>query len=210
MACWYGTGLLIERFRVRIPTGVAGEFSSPELTLCADSYSVSVPPPCIPQWHVKVPGHFAKSTGGRLHLNTHTPLTQRSLIGLTMPLSRRSVGIYLETSSHTNSPGNTQPQTSQLAEPLWTDPGLNSGISVRELISTTKKKMRRRGMNCGTFSPNPRTRGKSHHQHQSARLVIRRSRVRSLAEAAGERSSPELTLRADSHFGVRSTPALPQ
>ena len=24
----------------------AGEFSSPELTLCADSYSVSVPPPC--------------------------------------------------------------------------------------------------------------------------------------------------------------------
>ena len=45
MACWYGTGLLIERFRVRIPTGVAGEFSSPELTLCADSYSVSVPPP---------------------------------------------------------------------------------------------------------------------------------------------------------------------
>ena len=26
------------------------------------------------------------------------------------------------------------PQSSQLAEPLWTDPGLKSGISVRELI----------------------------------------------------------------------------
>ena len=25
---------------------------------------------------------------------------------------------------------------SQLAEPLWTDPGLKSGIGVRELIST--------------------------------------------------------------------------
>ena len=29
---------------------------------------------------------------------------------------------------------------SQLAEPLWTDPGLQSEISVRELISTFKKK----------------------------------------------------------------------
>ena len=29
---------------------------------------------------------------------------------------------------------------SQLAEPLWTDPGLNSGISVCDLISTLKKK----------------------------------------------------------------------
>ena len=36
---------MIERLRVRIPAGVEGEFSSPELTLCADSYSVSVPPP---------------------------------------------------------------------------------------------------------------------------------------------------------------------
>ena len=39
-------GLVIERLRVRIPAGTAGEFSSPELTLCADSHSVSVPPPC--------------------------------------------------------------------------------------------------------------------------------------------------------------------
>ena len=36
-----------------------------------------------------------------------------------------------------NSSGNW-PQSSQLAEPLWTDPGLNSGISVRELISTNR------------------------------------------------------------------------
>ena len=32
--------------------------------------------------------------------------------------------------------GNTRSQSCQLAEPLWTDPGLNSGIGVRELIST--------------------------------------------------------------------------
>ena len=39
-----------------------------------------------------------------------------------------------------NSSGNTQSQSFQLGEPLWTDPGLKSGTSVRELISTLKKK----------------------------------------------------------------------
>ena len=33
---------MIERLRVGIPAGAVGEFSSPESTLCADSYSVSV------------------------------------------------------------------------------------------------------------------------------------------------------------------------
>ena len=34
------------------------------------------------------------------------------------------------------SSGNTQPQSSQLAGPLWTDPGLRSGISVFAIIYT--------------------------------------------------------------------------
>ena len=38
-----------------------------------------------------------------------------------------------------NSSGNTRPQSSQLAEPLWTDPGITSGIYVRDLLSTLKK-----------------------------------------------------------------------
>ena len=29
--------------------------------------------PVLPQWHVKGPGHSAKSAGGRLHVNKHTP-----------------------------------------------------------------------------------------------------------------------------------------
>ena len=85
----------------------AGAFFSPKSTLFADSYSVSVPPPVLPQWHVEDPGHSAKSAGGRLHLNMHTPLTQRSRSGLTMPLSRRSVGTYLEMSSHATRQGNS-------------------------------------------------------------------------------------------------------
>ena len=39
-----------------------------------------------------------------------------------------------------NSSRKAQPQPSQLGEPLWTDPGVKSGISVRKLISTKKKK----------------------------------------------------------------------
>ena len=35
-------------------------------------------------------------------------------------------------------------QSSQLAEPLWTDPGLQSGIAERELIATLKKKKKKR------------------------------------------------------------------
>ena len=61
--------------------------------------------PVLPQWHVKGPGHSAKSAGGRLHLNTHTSLTQRSRSGLTMPPSRHSVWTYHETSSHTTRQG---------------------------------------------------------------------------------------------------------
>ena len=56
-----------------------------------------------------------------------------------MPLSRHSVGTYLETSSHTTCQG-IFGLLSQLAEPLWTDPGIESGISVHKLISTSKKK----------------------------------------------------------------------
>ena len=52
-----------------------------------------------------------------------------------MPLSWHSVGTYQEMSSHATRQG-AQPQSIQLAEPLWTDAGLNSGIKARELIST--------------------------------------------------------------------------
>ena len=39
--------------------------------------------------------------------------------------------------------GNIRPQSSHLAEPLWTDPGIKSGNGVRELISTSKKKKKK-------------------------------------------------------------------
>ena len=61
--------------------------------------------PGLLQWHVKDPAHSAKKANGRLHLNIHTPLTHRGQSGLTMLLSRQSVGIYQEASLHATHQG---------------------------------------------------------------------------------------------------------
>ena len=52
-----------------------------------------------------------------------------------------------------NSSGNTRPQSSELAEPLLTDPSLESGIGVRELISTLKKKNAQAGNESSNLPP---------------------------------------------------------
>ena len=61
-----------------------------------------------------------------------------------MLLSRHSVGTYQEMSSHATHQGTFPSQSSELDELLWTDPGLESKISVRKLISTKKKKKKHR------------------------------------------------------------------
>ena len=53
-----------------------------------------------------------------------------------MPLPRHNMGTYQGLELTGNTSGNTRPQSSQLAEPLWTDPGIKNGISVREQISS--------------------------------------------------------------------------
>ena len=88
----------------------------------------------LPQWHAKDTGHSAKIAGGRLHLNMHTPFMQRGRSGLTVP-SRHGVGTCQGNELTRNSSGKVYPKSPQLTEQLWTDPGSESGIGVRELIS---------------------------------------------------------------------------
>ena len=64
---------MIERLGVRIHAGTVGESSSPGSTFCADSYFSVRSIPVLPQQHIKDPGHSAKSAGGMLQLNMHTP-----------------------------------------------------------------------------------------------------------------------------------------
>ena len=85
-----------------------------------------------------------------------------------MPLSRHSVGTYPGTSSYTTCQGTFGHSRLTFAETLWTDPGLKSGISARERISTArkeeKKKKAQAGKEWSNILPNSLKRGKSHHQ----------------------------------------------
>ena len=124
---------MIERLRGRIPAGAPGEFSSPELTLCDDLFGVRSTP-VLPQWHVKDPGHSAKKCRWQV-----TPKHAYTLDPTKSEWADYAAVLFGNLSGNEiicNLSGKTRPQSSQLAEPLWTDPGLESGISLRELIST--------------------------------------------------------------------------
>ena len=117
---------MIKRMQVWILAGAAGEFSSAEWTLCADSYLVSILPlfcfttvACRRPWP---PWQECRWQVTPEHAYTHD-------------LTKSEWADYAAVQAECrNSYGRTQPQSSQLTEPLWTDPGLESGISVRNLI----------------------------------------------------------------------------
>ena len=100
IACWIECQTHYQKVASPKPSRSSGRiFFSRDSFVCWLFFGVGSTP-VLPQWHMKDPGHSTKSAGGRLHLNAHRPLTQRSWSGLTMPLSRHSVGIYEEKSSH--------------------------------------------------------------------------------------------------------------
>ena len=57
---------LIKRLQIQVPEGVAGEFSSPGSTFCADSYFSISSISMLSQQDIKDPSHSYKSAGGRL------------------------------------------------------------------------------------------------------------------------------------------------
>ena len=117
----------------------------------------------------KRPRSFCEKRRWQIHLNTHTPLTQTQSEWADYAGIQAQCGNLSGNEVTGNSSGNTQPQSSQLAEPLWTDPRLKSGISVLELISTSKEEKKKKGAGGECMvehSPqNPRKRGKTHNHH---------------------------------------------
>ena len=74
IACWLERRSRDPKVASSNPAGAAGELSSPESAVLTLVWC-----PLHPQVTAvacKRPRHSAKSAGGRLHLNTHTPLTQ--------------------------------------------------------------------------------------------------------------------------------------
>ena len=95
------------------------------------SYSVSIQP-CVTAVACKRPWSFCQKCRWQVtpkHAYTLDP-------GKSEWADNASKGTYQGNKLTCNSSGNTQPQSSQLAEPLWTNSGIKSGISVRELIPT--------------------------------------------------------------------------
>ena len=157
----------MKRLRVRILAGVVGEFSSLQSTLCADSYSVSVTP-LVTTVACKRPWPFCQKCRWQVTPKHAYHLDPLQSEWADYAAVQAECGNLSRNELTRNSSENTKLQLSQLAQLLWTDPGLKSGISLRQPISTLKKRKkekRRRGMKCGTISQNPRTRGKSHQHH---------------------------------------------
>ena len=125
---------MIERLRVRIPAGAAEGFSSPESTLCADSYSVSVPLRVFAMAR-KRPRSFCQKCRWQVTPEHAYTLDPSKSEWADHAAVQAEFGNLSGNELTRNSSGNTRLQTSHLAEPLWTDPGLKSGISLRQLIS---------------------------------------------------------------------------
>ena len=150
---------MIERLRVRIPAGAVGECSSPEKNVCADSYSVSVPPSYYRSGTQKNPIILPKVQMAVTPKNACT-LDPTKSEWADYTAVQAYCGNLSENDLTRNSSGNTRLQSSQLAEPLWTDSVLSHESSVRSLISTLGKqnKKHRPGMNFPTFYQNIRKR----------------------------------------------------
>ena len=100
--------------------------------MCADSVSVL---PCVTAMARKRPRSFCQKCRWQINLNTHTPDPRKSEWAEYAAV-QAECGNLSGNELTRNSSGNTWSQSSQLAEPLRTDPGLKKGISVHELIST--------------------------------------------------------------------------
>ena len=94
------------------------------------------------QWLVKYPNHSGQSADGRLRWNTHTPLDPTKLEWADYATLQTWCWNLSGNELTRNLSGNIRPQSSQLAEPLWTDPCIKIGIRVLVLISTLKKKQK--------------------------------------------------------------------
>ena len=136
IACWLERQTCDRKVASSNPGWSGGRiFFSRVNFVCRLLFGVRSTPVPVTAVALKRPRSFRQSAGGRLHLNTHTSLTQRSRNGLTV-LSRHNVGSYQGNELTRHSSENTRPQSSQHAEPLWTDLVLKSKIDVRELIFT--------------------------------------------------------------------------
>ena len=142
---------------------MVGEFSSPESAVCADFMRCTFLPH-ITTVARKRPWSFCQKYRWQVtskHAYTLDPMRSEWADPATV---QAQCGNLSRNELTCNSSGNTQPQLFQLAEPLWTDPGIKSGISAHKLISTHTQKAQV-GMELSNTLPKSGQGGKGHYQH---------------------------------------------
>ena len=98
------------------------------LTWCDNSYSVSVSPPRVTAVARKRPRSFCQKCGWRVILKHTYTLDPSKSEWADYAVVQAECGNLSGNELTCNSSGNTQLQSSQLIEPLWTDRCLKSGI----------------------------------------------------------------------------------
>ena len=91
----------------------------------------------LPQWHVKDPRPFCQKCRWQVTPKHVYIIDSAKSEWADYAAVQAWYGNLSDNELTRKSPKNTRSRSSRLAEPLWTDPGLKNGISVRELISTS-------------------------------------------------------------------------
>ena len=137
---------MIERLQVRVPAGAAGEFSSPELSFCADSKSLFVPSR-VTAVACKRPRSFFQKYSWQVapkHAYTRGP-TKSEWADYTV---QAQGGNLSGKRPHTQLVKDTWQQSSQLAEPLWSDRPRNLSITTPALYQQATPTPRARISRC--------------------------------------------------------------
>ena len=139
------------RLGIRIPAEAAGEFSSPESTLCASSYfGIRSDHSRVTAVARKRPRSFCQKCRWQVTFKHAYTLDPSKSEWADYAAVQAECGNLSGNELTRNSSGNIRSQSSQFAEPPRTDPSPKSRISVRKLISIIKK--RRRGMTGRTLT----------------------------------------------------------
>ena len=131
---WWSACLVIESLRVQIPAGTTIEFSSRELMYVL-SLTRCPSQPLVTAVVRKRTRSFCQTCSWQVtpkHAYTLDPTKSEYADYATV---QAWCGNLSGNELTSNLSGNIRPQLSQLTEPLWTDSGIKSGISVCKLIS---------------------------------------------------------------------------
>ena len=151
---------MIERLRVQIPAEAAEEYSTPELTFCADSYSVSVAP-LVTAVARERPRSLYQQCGGQVspkRVHTLDPTKSEWAAYAVQALCRKLSGKRAHMQPVTE-------HTATVVSALWIDPGGKEWNLCAQAFhfKTNNNKKAQTGNESPNLRPKPSQRGKSHH-----------------------------------------------